>query len=185
MSGHSKWAQIKHKKAATDAKKSNIYGKISRMISVAVRQKGPDPNANSLLRVAIQKAKEMNMPSDNIERAIARASGAEKENLQKLLFEAYGPGGAALIITAITDNSNRTTGEIKHILSKHDAKLAGPGAAQFLFTKTDKGWDPKNSLNASNVDEKKLLTLFEELDEHDDVQDICTNAEFSEKTEGN
>ncbi|MBI4114698.1 MAG: YebC/PmpR family DNA-binding transcriptional regulator [Candidatus Niyogibacteria bacterium] len=181
MSGHSKWAQIKHKKAATDAHKSKIYGKIARMISVAVRERGTDPVLNSALRVAVEKAKEANMPSDNIERAIKKASGGEKEALQELLFEAYGPGGAAIIITAITDNSNRTTSEIKHVLSKHDAKLAGQGAAKFLFTKTEHGWEAQTMLPVGKDDEKKLLRLFDELDEREDVQEIYSNVDFSKE----
>ncbi|PIR69602.1 MAG: YebC/PmpR family DNA-binding transcriptional regulator [Candidatus Niyogibacteria bacterium CG10_big_fil_rev_8_21_14_0_10_46_36] len=181
MSGHSKWSQIKHKKAATDAKKSKTYGKITRMIAVAVRQNGADPNTNPALRVAIGKAKEANMPSDNIERAIKKASGGDKEQLEELLFEAYGPGGAALLITAITDNTNRTTGEVKHILSKNGSKLAERGAAQFLFTKTDKGWESNTPLQINKDAETQLLRLFDELDEHDDVQDFYTNAEFSEE----
>lgn len=181
MSGHSKWTQIKHKKAATDAKKSKIYGKISRTITLAARQKGSDPNMNPALRVAIVKAKEANMPSNNIERAIVKGSGAEKEQLQELLFEAYGPGGTAMLISAITDNANRTTSEIKHLLSKNDAKLAGQGAAQFLFAKTEKGWEPNTPLMVGKEDENKLMRLFDELDEHDDIQDFYTNAEFSEE----
>ena len=180
MSGHSKWSQIKHKKAASDAHKSKTYGKIARMILVAARRKGIDANTNPALRVAIQKAKEANMPSDNIERIIKKAGGKDKEQLEEMLFEAYGPGGAALLLSAITDNSNRTTSEIKHMLSKHDGNLAGKGAAQFLFTKTEKGWEPNTPLIVGKEDEHKLMGLFDELDEHDDVQDFYTNAEFSE-----
>lgn len=179
MSGHSKWAQIKHKKAATDAKKSKVYGKIARMITVAARQKGTDPRTNPALRVAIQKAKEANMPSDNIERAIKKASGTEKESLQELLFEVYGPGGAAVLIEAITDNSNRTTNEVKRILTTNNAKLAGPGSAKFLFRKTEDGWSARNTIPIDAATEETLLKLFDALDELDDVQEIYSNARFS------
>lgn len=179
MSGHSKWSQIKHKKALTDAKKSKIYAKLARAIFVAVREKGAKVETNPSLRAAIEKAKEANMPSDNIERAIKKASGGDKESLQEMLFEAYGPGGAAILISAITDNSNRTTNEIKHLLSVHGAKLAGPGSARFLFQKTEEGWQAQSLIPIDESTRRTLATLFEALDDHDDVQEIYSNVQFS------
>ena len=184
MSGHSRWSQIKHKKAATDAKKGQIYGKLARMIAVAARGKGPDPNTNPVLRVAIEKARAENMPSDNIDRAIKRAAGGEKDSLAEVMFEAYGPGGVAILITGITDNSNRTSNEIRHILSDHGAKLAGPGSAKFLFKKTETagptqlGWQATNLMAIDDAIKEQLTKLFEALDDHDDVQDIYSNADL-------
>ncbi|MEK7090838.1 MAG: YebC/PmpR family DNA-binding transcriptional regulator [Patescibacteria group bacterium] len=178
MSGHSKWSQIKHKKAASDAKKGQVYGKLARMITVAAREKGPDPNTNPALRVAIEKARTENMPSDNVERAIKRASGGEKDSLTEVMFEAYGPGGVAILITGITDNANRTSQEIKHILSEHGAKLAGPGSAKFLFGKTADSWQANSLIPVDENTKEQLTKLFEALDDHDDVQDIFSNAEL-------
>src|SRR3989344_5845663 len=113
MSGHSKWAQIKYKKGATDAKRGKIFSKLSRMITLAAANPpaggGPDPKTNSRLTTTIEEARKANMPSDNIERAIKKASAKESAELKEVVYEAYGPGGSALVITAVTDNSNRTT----------------------------------------------------------------------------
>lgn len=177
MSGHSKWSQIKHKKALTDAQKSKHFAKLARQITVAAKEKGSDPNTNAVLRAAIDKAREVNMPSDNIERAIKRASG-EKEALEEVLFEAYGPGGAAILISGITDNKNRTTQEIKHLLSEYGVKLASPGSARFLFQKTDDGWQAQTPLPIDEKSKAELTKLFEALDEHNDIQDIFTNADL-------
>lgn len=133
MSGHSKWAQIKHKKAATDAKRGNLFSKLSRMITV-VAKKGSDPAMNSSLRMAIEKARSFSLPQSNIERAIQKAEEkTSDEGLEEVLYEAYGPGGSALLIEGITDNKNRTTAEIKHLLSEYDGKLAEKGTVLWLF----------------------------------------------------
>jgi YebC/PmpR family DNA-binding regulatory protein len=184
MSGHSKWSQIKHKKAATDAKKSQIFSKISRLITIAAR-KGSDPDANAALRDAISKAKEINMPWDNIERAIKRGAGElTAGGLEEVLFEVFGPGGCAILIEGITDNKNRTLGEIRHILSKHDLQLAGSGSCLWAFEKIidpasgGASWQSKHTLQISKEDQEKLKALFEEIDNLDDVQDITTNCVF-------
>ena len=181
MSGHSKWSQIKHKKAATDKKKGQLYSKLSRYITLAAREKGSDPETNPVLRLAISKAKEINMPSDNIERAIKRGSSADKEALIEFLIEAYGPGGVAIMVTGITDSVNRTTQEIKHVLSDHGAKMAGPGSAKFLFNKTEDGWEAKSDTAVSEADEGSLLKLFEALDNNDDIQEVYSNADLQDK----
>lgn len=135
MSGHSKWAQIKHKKAATDAKKGNLFSKLSRMITV-VAKKGSDPAMNSSLRMAIEKARGFSLPQNNIERAIKKAEEkTDAEGLEEVLYEAYGPGGSAMLIEGITDNKNRTTAEIKHLLSEYDGKLAEKGTVLWMFEK--------------------------------------------------
>ena len=134
MSGHSKWSQIKHKKAITDARRSKIFSKLAAMISVAVRKGGKDPESNPSLRLAIEKAKEFNMPKENIERAIQRGSGElAGAKLEEITYEAYGPGGVGILIKTITDNKNRTAGEIKKILNENDGKLAESGSVSFQF----------------------------------------------------
>ena len=178
MSGHSKWAQIKHKKAATDARKGKLFGKLARLITIAAREKGPDPEKNPSLRVAIAKAREANMPSDNIERAIKKAGGAEAgEALQEFTYEAYGPGGTALIITGITDNNNRTSNEIKHLLALSGAKWANPGSVLWAFEKRDSEWvsKPYSEIALGGADTQALYKLMETLDDHDDVQEIYAN----------
>lgn len=157
MSGHSKWAQIKHKKAATDAKKSKIFSKLAAAITVAAREGGGDPDKNPKLRLAIEKARSFNMPSDNIERAIKRGTGIlDGAQLEELLLEAYGPNGHALLITAITDNRNRTLAEIKHILNKYNGKLGTEGSVRWMF-------DLKGRivLETQNLTEEQELQLIE------------------------
>lgn len=177
MSGHSKWSQIKHKKGITDQKKAKIFSKISRAITVATKEKKGDIFSNSKLRLMVEKAKEINMPMGNIERAIKKGIGAdEAENLEEAVYEAYGPGGAAIIIEAITDNKNRTLNEIKHILNEHGAALGTPGSALWAFEKKG-GWEPKHILPLEKQEDKeKLKNLIEELENHDDVQDVSINA---------
>lgn len=134
MSGHSKWTQIKHKKAVTDAKRSKVFSKLAALIAVASREKGGDPGMNSKLRMTVDSARALNMPMENIERAIKRGTGElEGATLEELLLEAYGPGGKALLISAITDNKNRTLAEIKHVLSEFGGKLANTGSVKWLF----------------------------------------------------
>src|SRR3989344_6399447 len=118
MSGHSKWVQVKHRKAATDAKKGKIFSKLAKVITVAAKELGPDLKVNYKLVAAVDEAKAQNMPNENIERAIKRASEKDSAELKEVIYEAYGPGGSTIIITAVTDNSNRTTNEIKHLLTE-------------------------------------------------------------------
>ena len=134
MSGHSKWSQIKHKKAITDAKKGKIFSKMVRLISVAARAKGKDPQANPTLRTLIDTARSLNMPIENVERAIAKGAGElEEAQIEEITIEAYGPGGSALVIEGTTDNTNRSISELKFLLSEHDGKLANPGSVLWLF----------------------------------------------------
>lgn len=179
MSGHSKWSQIKHKKGLTDQKKAKTFSKISRAITLAAKEKGGDVSSNSKLRLMVEKAKEINMPRDIIERAIKKGVGAgEAENLEEAIYEAYGPAGVAIIIEAITDNKNRTLNEIKHILNEYNASLGAPGSVLWAFEKKE-DWKPKHTiLIEKQEDKEKLQKLLEELEEHDDVQDIITNAEI-------
>lgn len=134
MSGHSKWSKVKQFKGAIDAKRSANFTKLAREIEVTVREKGPDPAMNFMLRVAVDRARAANMPKDSIERAIARGSGAAGEaQVESLRYEAYAPGGAALIIECLTDNRNRTANDVKHLLSKNGGSLAAPGSVAFQF----------------------------------------------------
>src|SRR3984957_11744830 len=121
MSGHSKWASIKHKKAVVDARRGQHFTKLARGITVAAKEGGGDPEGNSTLALAVQKARDASMPKDNIERAIAKGTGegAEGDRIETVLYEAYGPGGVALLIEAMTDNRNRTGSEVRHLLSKN------------------------------------------------------------------
>lgn len=137
MSGHSHWAGIKHKKGVNDAKRGQVFAKAARVIVVAARLGGKDPAMNAALRTAIEKARALNMPKDNIERAISRGVGESGgEQLEEKLLEAYGPGGTAILIKIITDNNNRTLNNVRHILSKHGGKLAEGGSVQWLFDRS-------------------------------------------------
>jgi YebC/PmpR family DNA-binding regulatory protein len=135
MSGHSKWSSIKHKKGAADAKRGKLFSKLSRGIIVAAREGGPDPAGNLALQNAIEKARSYSMPKDNIERAIARGSGADSDatSFEQILYEGYGPNGIALMVEALTDNRNRTASEVRHLFAKHDGNLGATGAVAWLF----------------------------------------------------
>jgi YebC/PmpR family DNA-binding regulatory protein len=135
VSGHSKWSSIKHKKGAADAKRGQLFTKLSRAIIVAAREGGPDPAANLSLQNAIEKARSYSMPKDNIERAIARGSGqdADASAFETILYEGYAPGGVAVIVEALTDNRNRTASDVRHLFSKHDGNLGESGSVSWLF----------------------------------------------------
>ena len=136
MSGHSHSKKIKREKAITDQKRGQMFSKMARVIWLAVKEGGINPETNSKLKIAIEKAKGFNLPRENIERAIKQATGGGQEaNLEEVLYEAYGPGGIAIIVEGITDNKNRTLGEIKQILSQNNGKLVGEGAVRWLFEK--------------------------------------------------
>lgn len=176
MSGHNKWSKIKRQKAGTDAAKSKIFSKMARLISTASRQVKGDVNS-PVLRAAIEKAKEYNMPSDNIERAVKKGSGAESEVMEAITYESYGPGGSALVIEALTTNRNKAAQEVKFILSKHGFALAAQGSATWAFTKEGSEWKPNMTVPLSEEDEKILEALIEELEENDEVQEVYSNAE--------
>lgn len=155
MSGHSKWAQIKHKKANTDAKRGKTFTKIVKEISVAARIGGGDPSGNPRLRLAIEKAKEVNMPHDNIKRAIMKGTGElPGMSYEEFTYEGYGPGGVAVLIEALTDNKQRTVSEIRHTLSKHGGNLGEAGCVAWIFQQ--KGY---LLVDKSKVDEDTLMTI--------------------------
>jgi len=176
MSGHNKWSKIKHKKAGTDAAKSKIFSKMARAISTASKQVSGDINSPTL-RAAIDKAREFNMPADNIDRAIKKGSGADTESMEAITYEAYGPGGSALVIEALTGNRNKAAQEVKFILSKNGFALAAPGSATWAFSKENGEWKPNMTVPLSEEDSSVLEKLIEELEDNDEVQDVYTNAE--------
>jgi YebC/PmpR family DNA-binding regulatory protein len=137
MSGHSKWASIKHKKAVVDSRRGAQFSKLTRAITVAARDGGGDPVGNPALDLAIRKAREASMPKDNIERAIAKGTGegGEAEAIESVLYEGYGPGGVAVLVEALTENRNRTSAEVRHIFSKNSGSLGEPGSVAYLFDK--------------------------------------------------
>lgn len=175
MAGHSKWAKLKHQKGKTDAQKAKTFSKLVRFITIEAKKAKGDKNAPGV-RLAIQKAKEANMPSDNIERALAKAS-SDSAQMEQVVYEAYGPGGAALVIEGYTDSRNRTSQELKHLLSLHGGSLANPGAAMWAFQKNAEGTlVPLSPIELSDEDAQKMAELSDALEEHDDVSEVYTNA---------
>jgi YebC/PmpR family DNA-binding regulatory protein len=242
MSGHSKWHSIKHKKGAADAKRGKIFTRIIKELTVAARAGGADPDSNPRLRTIIADAKANNMPADNIKRAIRRGTGEEPGvSYEEAQYEAYGPGGAALIIEVLTDNKNRTAGEIRHLLEKHGGNLAAPNAVAWMFHKKgyivvekskadeeklmsavldagaddliddDDNWEvfstpdvfpavneavkglgiepatakvsmiPQNYVKLEGKAAQQMVKLMESLEDHDDVQNVSSNFDISEK----
>lgn len=175
MAGHSKWAKLKHQKGKTDAQKSKLFSKLVRFITVEAKKAKGDRNAPGV-RAAVEKAKAANMPADNIERALSKAWGDGAE-LEQVVYEAYGPGGCALIIEGYTDNRNRTVQELKHILSLHGGTLANQGAAMWAFSKNAEGkLEPLSPMELSEEDMQRMADLSDALEEYDDVNEVYTNA---------
>ncbi len=177
MSGHSKWSTIKHEKALTDAKKSKVFSKVTSLITIAAR-KGGDPDKNPTLRTMIENAREVNVPKENIERAIKRGTGEiAGARLEELTYGAFGPGDAAILITTITDNKNRTLAEIKKILQEHNVKFAELNSIQWMFHREGTDWVPNNPVKIEDENIKKELeALYEALDEQQDVNEIYDNT---------
>ncbi len=158
MAGHSKWASIKHKKKATDAKRGALFTKLTRAITVAAREGGGDPDGNPSLALAIQKAKDASMPKDNIERAIAKGTGADQdaEAFEAVTYEGYGPAGVAVLVEALTDNRNRTSSDVRHAFTKHGGNLGEPGSVAWIFEK--KG---QIVVDAARYDEDDLMSAID------------------------
>ncbi len=174
MSGHSKWASIKHKKAATDIKKGKIFSKLAKEITISAKGGGGDLDANARLRLAVNKAKSVNMPADNIDRAIKKGTGElPGVSYEEISYEGYGPKGVAFIVEALTDNKNRTAAEIRNIFSKKGGNMAGPGSVSWMFTK--KGFI---MVKDSSADEDKVFTAA--LDSG--AEDIKTESSLYEIT---
>jgi YebC/PmpR family DNA-binding regulatory protein len=177
MSGHNKWAQIKHKKAITDSRRGKLWTTISRRITVESKKSAGDI-ASPALRTWIDKGREANMPKETIERAITKGVSSDAAATEAITYEAYGPGGVAIIINTLTDSRNRTAQEIKHLLSLHGVALASVGSAQWAFEKKNDGYVPQTMIKVENIaDEEALMKLLDALDENDDVEEVYTNAE--------
>ena len=244
MAGHSQYKNIMHRKGRQDAAKSKLIGKLAREITVSAKLGLPDPNMNPRLRAAIIAARAENMPKDNIERAIKKASGGEGEDSEQIRYEGYGPGGVAVIVEVLTDNRNRTAGEVRSTFTKSGGNLAETGAVSFMFDhvgvieydakaaspetmfeaaleagaddvvssaegheiyvaqdrfgsvakgleakfgearKASLVWRPQNSVAVDDEQGEKLLKLIENLNEHDDVQNVYANFEVSDSLIG-
>lgn len=174
MSGHNRWKQIQHKKGAADQKRGQLFGKLLNAITAAAKQ-GPSPEFNPRLRTAVEKAKQNNVPQDNIARAIKRASEKSGE-LEELILEAYGPGGVAILMEAITDSRNRAIAEIKQILNENNGKWAESGSVQWAFEIKGGMRIPRFKQELNQEDKTKLENLVKILEKHDDVQKVYINA---------
>jgi YebC/PmpR family DNA-binding regulatory protein len=178
MSGHSKWHTIKHKKGAADAKRGRIFTRIIKELTVAARAGGGDPDSNPRLRTIIADAKAVNMPADNIKKAIQRGTGElPGVNYEEVMYEGYGPGGAALMIEALTDNKNRTVGEVRHLLDKHSGKLGERNSVARMFTKRG-----QILVEKSKADEEMLMTVVldagaDDMQDDEDAWEILTAPE--------
>jgi len=244
MSGHSKWSSIKHKKAAVDAKRGKVFSRISKELSVAARLGGGDPDMNPRLRVSMEKAKEANMPAENVKRAIQKGTGElPGATYEESTYEGYGPGGVAILLEIMTDNKNRTVGEIRHLLTKQGGNLGEAGCVAWMFDEKgyilvekktideealmsealDAGADdiksdpdeenyeittapedlntvkeflteknitinlaevtqiPQNYVKLEGKDAKKMMTLMEALEDHDDVQNVYANFDIPDE----
>jgi len=175
MSGHSKWSSIKHKKGAKDAKRGKLFTKLARAITVAARDGGGDPEANPALGLAVQKARDASMPKDNIQRAIDRGTGEgdDAAAIESVVYEGYGPGGAAILVEALTDNRNRTGSEVRHTFEKHGGSLGEPGSVAWQFEKRG-----VILVDGERYGEDDLMTAIEagaeDVDEDGDVLKVTT-----------
>jgi YebC/PmpR family DNA-binding regulatory protein len=178
MSGHSKWSQIKRQKGVTDARRSQIFTKLGREITVIAREAGPDPDVNYRLRLAIQKARDNNMPMDNIERAIKRAAGgADSAELMEVAYEGYGPGGTAILIEVLTDNKNRSVSDVRGTFARHNGNLGEAGCVAWLFE--SRGVITVQA-NGSQADDLALLAIDAGADDfkiEDDTMEVYTKPQ--------
>lgn len=175
MSGHSHWATTKRDKAVKDAKRSKAFTRVSRAIVIAAREGGGDIDANASLRLAIDKAKEVNMPKDNIQRAVNKGLGVSDsgQRYEEVTYEGYGPSGVAFLVKAITDNKNRTVSDIRSMLGRAGGSLGAAGSTSYIFA------DPENPLFKVDITDpelaEKLEDLYDEIEEHDDVSEVYAN----------
>lgn len=175
MAGHSHWKQIKEHKGVADKKRGALFGKLLRAIAAAAKHE-PNPQFNPRLRTTLEKARAAGVPQENIERALARTSASAGE-LEELIIEAYGAGGTALLIEAITDNRNRTIAEVKLIIKENGARLAEPGSVRWAFEESGGEFHPKFPQKVNDADRDTLAALVAALGEHDDIQRVTTNME--------
>lgn len=176
MSGHSKWSKIKHQKAVTDIKKGKTFSYLARQITQAVRDgKSGDSNENPRLRMVLEKAREVNLPKDNIQRAVDRGLGKGSEGMMAdVVVEGYGPSGVGIMVTAITDNQNRTKSELKTIFDRYGGSTGEPGSVAYIFSGS--GGVPSYTIPVAGDDLNKIKTLLQVLDEQEDVQEVKHNA---------
>lgn len=177
MSGHNKYSKIKHKKALTDAKKSKIFSKFSRLLTLE-SQKAQGNTSSPGLKAVMDRAREVNMPNDSIDRAIKKGIAEKQGSLESITYESYGPGGCAIIIDTLTNNRNKTAQEVKHILSKNGFAIATPGSATWAFEKKiNEGWIAHTHVSINEEEGVLLEKVIEELEDNDDVQNVYTNVE--------
>ena len=176
MSGHNKWSQIKHKKAKTDGAKAKVFSKYSKLITSEARLAKGDRNAPGL-RAAIERARAEDVTNDVIDRAVKKATETGGTAMEIITYEAYGPGGSAMIIEALTDNRNKAAQEVKHILSDNGFALAGIGSASWAFEKKEGTWKPTIMTELSDADITLLEKLISDLEDGDEIQEVFTNAE--------
>lgn len=182
MSGHSKWASVKHKKAAVDAKRGKIFTKVIKEIMVAARLGGGDPEGNARLRLAIEKAKSVNMPKENIERAIKKGTGElAGEAYEEFLYEGYGPGGVAVLVEVMTDNRNRAVSEIRHLFTKYSGKPGEAGSVAWMFEKKGLILVDKKGCEEEVIMEVALEAGAEDIQEEDDTWAVHTKPADFEK----
>jgi YebC/PmpR family DNA-binding regulatory protein len=182
MSGHSKWSTIKHKKAKTDAARGKVFTKIIREITSAAKISGGDPDANPRLRLAVDKAKEANMPNDNIDRAIAKGTGGgEGISLEEVVYEGYGPSGVAIMVEAITDNKQRTVAEIRHLFSKGGGNIGSTGCVSYLFSKKGSLVFEKASVDEEALTMEAIDAGAEDIHSEESTIEIVTTPENFEK----
>lgn len=182
MSGHNKWSQIREKKGKTDIKRSQIFSKYAKLITNEARAarstSGGQVNKDApALRAAVERARKENMPNDNIERAIKKATEGGGVALETVLYEGYGPGGVALLVEVLTDSRNRSSNELKFLFSEHGGNLASPGAAAWAFQKGPGGWKATTTVPLEDANLEKLDKLVEALEANEDIQEVFTNAE--------
>lgn len=173
MSGHSKWSKIKHQKGVADVKKGKVFSQLSKLITIAVREgKSGNPDENPRLRMILEKSRESNLPKDNVKRAIDRGLGKGSEGaLAQVVIEGYGPGGVAIMVTAMTDNQNRTRSEIRQIFDRRGGSIGEPGSVGYIFS----GGEASYTIEVSGPDAETVKNLLSELEDHDDVESVKHN----------
>ncbi|MAJ62014.1 MAG: YebC/PmpR family DNA-binding transcriptional regulator [bacterium TMED88] len=186
MSGHSKWSTIKRKKGAADAKRGKIFTKLIRELATAARIGGGDPDSNPRLRLVVDKAKSANMPKDNIQRAIQKGvGGGEGANYEEMVYEGYGPGGAAILIEALTDNKNRTVSDVRHVLSKNGGNLGATGCVSYLFEKKGLLQFDRSAVDPDALMEAALDAGAADIVESEETLEVSTEAaDFTEVKSG-
>lgn len=176
MSGHNKWSKIKHKKAASDAQKSKVFSKHAALIAMESRKANGDVNSPGLA-AAIERAKKDSMPKDNIDRAVAKGSGAGGAAIEEVMYEGYGPGGVAMLIQVVTDNTNRSAAEVRSAFTKSGLEMGTPGSAAWAFQKKDGEYTPTTPMELDDATGEKLAEFIEKLEDLDDVTNVFTAAD--------